>query len=328
MSGPDGGALALEHIRAGMKNHRMAQAYLLVGPLRTHGLPIAVKILQTLFCRQPASPCGTCSECRRIAERTHPDVHWLEPQKKSRTIAVDDARDMMKDLMKTAYEGGWKAAVIVAADRLGVAGKSEAGNALLKTLEEPPEQTLFLLLTDTQDSILPTIQSRCQRILLAAQSLNREAVWFPTLESILIQPLEVGATLNGLVRSGRLQALLKDRRDAVEKEESATLKDQEIKGEEREELLGARVELRVREERMEMLRVMQAWYRDLLLVGLGVERGLMFPDRLDRLRILARGATYRQALDNIEAIENMQRQFSRNIKEDVVLTLGFSRLAP
>jgi DNA polymerase-3 subunit delta' len=319
---------ALARVRDGLDNQRMAQAYLLVGPLRTHGIPMARQILQSLYCEKTPQACETCISCRRIAERTHPDVFWMEPQMKSRIISIDAVRDLIGDLMKTAFEGGWKAAVIVGADRLGTPGKAEGGNAILKVLEEPPEKTLFLMLTDSPDSVLSTILSRCQRITLSSQRIDREAVWFKSLEQILILPAETGATLNGMIRSGRIQALLEERRDQVEKEETEIVKAGELDRETREALVAARVEIRVREERMEMLRVMESWYRDLLVVHLGIGTDLMFADHAVRLRGLAEGMTFRQALDNIEAIENMQRQFTRNIKEDVVFTMGFARLSP
>lgn len=319
---------AWTRIREGLTRDRLAQAYLLVGPLRTHGLPLAQNILQALYCAQTPHACGVCGDCRRIAERTHPDVFWVEPQKKSRIIAVEDARNLIADLMKTAYSGGWKVAVIAGADRLGAQGKAEAGNAILKVLEEPPEKTLFLLLTDSPDSVLPTIVSRCQRIILSTQRLDRQAEWYKPLEQLLLLPAEAGATLNGLIRSGRFQALLDERRERIEEEETEAVRAKDLDREAREALVGARLALRVSEERMEMLRVLEAWYRDLLLIHLGIETGLLFAEHTTRLRGLAQGLTFRQALDNIAIIENMQRQFSRNIKEDIVLAMGFARLLP
>lgn len=319
---------ALARIREGLDNHRMAQAYLLVGPLRSHGIPMARQVLQSLYCVNTPQACGTCANCKKVADRTHPDVFWMEPQMKSRIISIDHVRELIADLMKTSYAGGWKVAVIVGADRLGTQGKAEAGNAILKVLEEPPEKTLFLMLTDSPDNVLSTIISRCQRITLSSQRIDREAVWFKSLEQLLILPTETGAILNGLIRSGRIQSLLEERRTQVEEEESELIKASELDREEREALVAARVEIRVREERMEMLRVMEAWYRDLLVVHLGIETDLLFAGHVDRIRGLAQGMTFRQAMDNIEAIENMQRQFTRNIKEDVVFTMGFARLSP
>lgn len=150
---------ALALIRAALERGSLAGGYLAVGDLREQGIAFAEGVLAMLF--PEAAKAGTL--------RSHPDVAWLEPQGKSRTIKVQrgktDTGPGMRDgivepMAATAFSGGWKAGVIVAADRM----QPEAANAFLKTLEEPPERTVFLLLTDQPDSILPTIVSRTQRI--------------------------------------------------------------------------------------------------------------------------------------------------------------------
>lgn len=101
--------------------------------------------------------------------REHPDAHFLEPQGKSRTIKVEKSKDdkgpgmrdgLVEPMSTSSFSGGWKVGVVSGADRMQTA----AANAFLKTLEEPPERTLFLLLTDAPDGMLPTIVSRTQRI--------------------------------------------------------------------------------------------------------------------------------------------------------------------
>ena len=81
----------------------------------------------------------------------------IEPEKKSRVIAVDAVRALNHRIQTSSFAGGWKVAVIKYADRLN----DQAANAFLKTLEEPPARTLLLLLTDAPQSLLPTVVSRC-----------------------------------------------------------------------------------------------------------------------------------------------------------------------
>ena len=90
-----------------------------------------------------------------------PDIMRLEPSGKSRTIRVEDIRDrILEPMAQTAYAGGWKVGIIQGADRFQPA----AANAFLKALEEPTPQTIYFLLTDSPDTIIPTILSRVQRI--------------------------------------------------------------------------------------------------------------------------------------------------------------------
>lgn len=130
---------------------RVAHGYLICGDLRGQCDELVAGILSVAFPGAEA----------QIAAQTHPDIAYLEPEGKSRTIHVKSMRERIIEPMSvTAFSGGWKVGVVVGADRL----EDEAANAFLKTLEEPPPKTFFLLLTDQPDAILPTIVSRTQRI--------------------------------------------------------------------------------------------------------------------------------------------------------------------
>ena len=138
---------AYDLIERAVRAGRVANAYLLVGGVRGMAGELADRVLHLLF-----GPGDL---------RVHPDIHRLAPAKKTRIISVDAMRERMIDPMeKTTFMGGWKAGVVLGADRL----KTESANAFLKTLEEPPPQTLFLLLSERPEQLLPTIISRCQRI--------------------------------------------------------------------------------------------------------------------------------------------------------------------
>ena len=138
---------------------RPAHGYLVVGDVRGNCQELVSMVLGKLF----------PDDGELIAARSHPDVAWLEPQGRSRTIKVargkEDSGPGMRDgivepMSVTAFSGGWKVGVIVGADRM----QQEAANAFLKTLGEPPPKTLFFMLTDQPDAILPTIISRSQRV--------------------------------------------------------------------------------------------------------------------------------------------------------------------
>ena len=127
---------------------RPANGYLVVGGVRGMGGELAERVLRHLY----------GGEADLAA---HPDIHRLSPEKKSRIISVEAMRQkMIAPMDMTSYQGGWKTGLILGADLL----KEEAANAFLKTLEEPPPKTMFLLLTDAPDAVLPTIVSRTQRI--------------------------------------------------------------------------------------------------------------------------------------------------------------------
>ena len=148
-----------------------AHGYLVCGDLRGQCDALTEKILRKLF----------PNELAQVESRCHPDIAWLEPEGKSRTIHVKSMRERIVEPMSaTAFSGGWKVGVIVGADRM----ETEAANSFLKTLEEPPPKTLFLLLTDQPDAMLPTIVSRSQRIDLPLSEGVLEGEAFDAIEEV------------------------------------------------------------------------------------------------------------------------------------------------
>lgn len=301
---------------------RLAHGYLVVGSLRDEGLPFAREALMRLFCREAARPCRTCPACRQVQERRHADIVWVEPEKKSRVVGIDRVRDLQRVVYQTSFEGGWKAVVLVAADRMG----EEASNAFLKTLEEPPPRCLFLLLTDTPQAVMATILSRCQRLVLSSEAETLPEPWHSELLGLLGDP--VPRDLAGaLLRGGRLERLLAALRKSIADEEEAAA--EAAAGEAvDEDTLQARIEARYRGLRTTIVRGMLLWYRDILLCVCGVgPEALAHPGREAELRRMATGLEYGAALRNLQAIENMQRQFDRNMAADGVIQSTFGVLS-
>lgn len=324
---------ALASFEAALRTGRVAQAYLVVGNLREEAIPFAESALLNLFCKGLVKPCNECAACLQIREHKHVDVVWIEPEKKSRVVGVDRIRDLQRVIYQTSYSGGWKAVVFVGADRIG----EEAANAFLKTLEEPPSRCIFLLLTDTPQAILPTILSRCQRLLLSSESELLPEPWRTALIGILTTPLGKGL-MGRLVRSSQLEKLLADMRKIVEKEEKARYQeeqealrnpDDKVKaGKSKDMVLDARIEARFRGLRAMVLRAMLFWYRDLLVTVSGAEAGqLRYPEQGGVIASIAQGITYVEALENIRVVEAMQRQFDRSLPNGIVLAGAMNGLS-
>ncbi len=108
--------------------------------------------------KKRASACGQCRSCRKILSKSHPDVHWIFPS--GSYIKVDQIRELCRRLSLKPYEAKTRLAIIAEAHTLN----PEAGNTLLKVLEDPPEKTLFILTARQASDLLPTILSRCRHI--------------------------------------------------------------------------------------------------------------------------------------------------------------------
>jgi len=320
MSVPSNVAKALASFESAVDGGRLAQAYLVVGSLRDEAVPFAQQALQRMFCRGAVPPCGECPACRQVVERRHTDIVWIEPEKKSRVVGIDRIRELQHVVYQTSFEGGWKAVVLVAADRVG----EEASNAFLKTLEEPPPRCLFLLLTDAPQAVMATIKSRCQRIVLSSEPDVLPEPWRERLLAILGEP--VPPDLSGaLLRSTRLDKLLADLRESVaDAEEEAVGENDDIA----EETLLARIEARYRGMRTMVVRGVLLWYRDVLMCVSGGEADcLRYRDREADIRRTAEGLSHADAFRNLQIVEGMQRQFERNMPADTVIQGAFSALS-
>lgn len=331
MSSPESIA-ALEPLRRAVEAERLAHAYLIIGSPEGRGRELALALAQMLYCTEAVKPGGACMGCRKVAERTHPDVHWLEPEKKSRIIPVGDPNNRTKDpgiryrllepLAQTAYEGGWKVGIILAADRM----REQAANALLKTLEEPPRKTVIILVTDEPQNLLPTIVSRCQRLNLGEHEAPPDAKWRPELEEWLSEPGGRGP-LTALSRASRLKILLDGIKDSLDEDESED-DDEEVDAsagvadgaEVEKEIRDARVQSRLNKERVDVLRTILFWQRDLLTCRLGADgKVLHFPAAQAILEQQAANLEVGALLARIRAVEEARHRFDSNLNPLLVL---------
>ena len=159
----------LGQLEASLKQGRQAHAYLLVGPPRVGKMTLAINLAQSVNCLQgPGEPCGQCVQCTRISLGQHADVRILtltqgDSEEPSRTvIGISDVKEILRQVHLKPFEGTNSVIIIDSAETMS----QEAANALLKTLEEPPPQVLIMLLTTNEESMLPTIRSRCRSLVL------------------------------------------------------------------------------------------------------------------------------------------------------------------
>ena len=171
-----------------LTSNRIAPAYLFSGPRgtgKTSSARILARSLNCLNSEGPTpEPCGTCELCTTIAAGTALDV--IEIDAASNT-GVDNIRELIERSRFAPVQARWKVYVVDECHMLSTA----AFNALLKTLEEPPPQVVFVLATTDPQRVLPTILSRCQRFdfrRIPLDALNKHLSWIAEQEAIEIQP--------------------------------------------------------------------------------------------------------------------------------------------
>lgn len=233
------GAMPLPWLGAplqGILDSHRGHALLVQGALGDGLLPLAFTLAQAWLCEAAegtARPCGRCGSCRLVRGRAHPDLTVLLPEtlrrqlewplpedkteserKPSRQIRVDDVRHLIDRLTRTSGRGRGKVALLAPAELMNV----QAGNALLKTLEEPAAGTRLLLATQESDRLLPTVRSRCQAVRLASAPAAAATAWLAGQglaaadASVLLagcggRPLEVASLLEAGIHAQAWAAL-------------------------------------------------------------------------------------------------------------------------
>lgn len=300
-----------------------AQAYVVAAPPRGAGERFADRVLARLLCRENEPPCGVCRRCVAVGKGTHPDVHRLEPQMKSRVIGMEAMRDFLREINTTSFEGGWKSGVIVSADCLN----PSASNAFLKTLEEPPARTVFFLLTDSPQRLLPTLVSRCQRLSIEDPAgAGASAEDCLALIGILGGADGTDGIAGAFGRADRLAAFMKERKAVIEKEEKRDSKEDSDEDVDKE-TLDARIGARYREWRHGMLSAMLNWYRDLFVLVCGGDADYVcYQDHRETLGRMAAVCSYRRALEQVRAVETAVVQLNRNLPESLTFENLFFKL--
>lgn len=143
-----------DFLRASVKADRVTHAYLFTGPAGSNKTQAAYALAAALICDDGG--CGSCEVCKKVARRKHPDVRYFAPEGAGGYL-VEQVREIVSDTALAPIQADKKVYILDRVDLLG----TSAANAFLKTLEEPPDDVVIILLGRTRESVLPTIVSRC-----------------------------------------------------------------------------------------------------------------------------------------------------------------------
>ncbi len=334
-------------LQRSLERGRLGHAYLFHGGDLTELETVARTLAKTVNCTNPQrlsaaglplDSCDACLSCRKIDGDGHPDVMWIRPESKSRVITIDQMvqrKDSLRPLLPAMHlkptEARYKIGVIVSADRLN----ESAANAFLKTLEEPPSDSILILLTTEPQRILDTILSRCLRLNFGGEMRRHQN---PALISWLAVFAEMAAAEHKslLGRYSLLSSLLTKLAEIKEITGEAVAKkspleihddvDAKLKDKWEDELSAA-VEAEYRRERSELLTGLQWWLRDVWLQTLQFgEEMLTYPDLSAAAKRVARRISPQQAMENLQMIERLQRLLATNVQEALTLEVGLLKL--
>jgi len=303
----------------------LAHAYLFTGPAHIGKMTLALNLAQALNCEAVEPPCGQCDACEKVASAKHADVQIVgvsqtddAAEAKSRTeISIDQIRQIQHAVSLPPFEGRYKIFIIDGAELLSI----EAANCLLKTLEEPTDKTIIILLTINERLLPATVISRCQRVELpplavgeVETALSRGWAIEPPAAKLLAR-LSHGC-LGWAVSVALDNGILQQRAERLD-----TLLDIIAADGEERFVYAARWAAQFSQNRglaQEKLDLWLDWWRDLLLVKAGVSDSVTNVDRLATLTDMARGYGLVQIKTYINSIRAAGDQLRQNANPRLV----------
>jgi len=307
-----------EHLLNALSSGKVSHAYIINGE-KSSGKEFIAKIFaMALQCEGGGpEPCQKCHSCKQALSGNHPDIIKVTHEKPN-TIGVDDIRAQVNgDVALKPYSGARKVYLIGEAEKMTV----QAQNALLKTLEEPPEYAVILLLASNVNTLLPTILSRCVM-------LNMKPVPDDLVKEYLCTQLQVpdykaevcAAFARGNI--GRAKALASSEEFENVKAEALSLL-KYIQDMELNEVIAA--VKKITEYKLEIndyLDICAIWYRDALLFKATSDvNHLIFREEIQALRRTARQSSYEGIETIIKALDTAKRRLDANVNFELVMEL-------
>jgi len=304
----------------------LAHAFLLVGPAHVGKMTLALNLAQALNCQADSPPCGECASCQKIISANHADVRIIglgqdgneEKTRPRAEISIDQIREMQHSASLPPFEGNCKIFVIEGAELLS----NEAANCLLKTLEEPVDRVVFILLT-SNDNLLPaTVVSRCQRLELLPMSFTEAedalvSRWGVEPERARLLARLSHGCLGWAIIAASDNSLLQQRDTELERLSGVIQADTEERFSH-----AAKLAAQFNQNRGSVYGILDLWlyyWRDLMLVKIGYNDIIINVDRLSALAEMARGYTLEQIEAFIKSIQAAREQLTQNANPQLAL---------
>lgn len=329
---------------------RIAQSYLFYGDEGVGKESIARAFAKVLNCEEENKPCNSCDSCKKIDSFTHPSVQLIFPVPsnlqpsnmkegdireyeslynekkkdlsfkfrfdKATSIHLDQIQLIKDEMGKKGFQGKWRVVILLEADRM----TQEAGNAFLKILEEPPQNSTFILLTSRPDALLTTICSRCQKIRFT--SLTQEEIKKALLKHKDMD-LEKANIISALA-DGSIGRAIHYESEEMEKERNVTSEIIKIIFNKRANPYFLAESLNKNKDRKLVERVIPhliLWYRDLLYAQESLTNRIVNKDRIREINKLAKSLSAEDIRSSLETISEIKDALRNNVYLLIVLVV-------
>lgn len=318
-----GRAEVKKQLEAAVFTDRLANSYIISGEPGSGKKYIAKLFAMAVHCEHSEiRPCMECRSCRMALSGNHPDIIYITHEKPG-SIGVDEVRkQLVEDVDIRPYCSKRKIYIVPDASKMTV----QAQNALLKTLEQPPEYCVILLLSDNDDALLPTIRSRCVRIntgLLSDEEIREYLITemlVPDYEARLEAAFAQGniGTARNIANAGDFQEKLQSSiiflRNSRDMDAISRIDfDKKIAAD--------------KQGIYAYLQIFRVWFRDVLYFKASNDpEGLVFRNEIKSIRQRAQKSSYEGLMTIIDSLETAENRLRANVNPELVLELLFLRI--
>ena len=307
----------IQHLQNAITSHKVSHAYIFHGEEGMGKKLLAAAFAKTLQCEEKGIlSCNRCKSCMQAASGNHPDIIWVTHEKVS--IGVDDIRlQVNADIQVKPYNSPYKIYIIADADKL----TEQAQNALLKTIEEPPEYAVMLLLTSNINVLLPTILSRCVRLNLKPVDKQSIKEFLMMQHHVPDYKAEVAAAFSGGNVGKAVKYAASEDFEGLKSNVLHILKyidEMELY----EIISGLKLLTAVKNNIEDYIDLMILWYRDVLMFKATMDPDLiLYREELTFINKQANIRSYDGLEKIINAMEKAKIRLKANVNFDIVIEL-------
>lgn len=304
-------------LQRAVSDGRIGQGLIFAGPRGVGKHQFALALAQAINCERPldGDACGICATCKKFAAREFTDVKTIEPD--GQFIKIEQTREMLREAYFRPFEGRRRVYILDEAERL----KEQAANSILKTLEEPPDTSLLILVTAKPYALLETIRSRCQMMNFAPLATDELEAY---LQANYKRPAEETRLLARLARGSLGRALeidlgvYREKRDSMmELIEALAVKRDTLKLIHMAEHMGRKLDKPEFENHIDLLMIL---LEDIFHLKLGRSlESLTNGDIVKRLEQVAEVTTVERITGWVEKFEEVLQNLSRNINRHIAM---------
>lgn len=310
----------IAHLEQAIRAGKVSHAYIISGEKGTGKKTLASAFAMTLQCTdEQERPCGKCHSCKQAASGNHPDIIYLRHEKPT-SIGVEDVRGQLSgDIQIRPYNGKYKIYIIEDAEKMTV----QAQNAILKTIEDPPEYAVILLLTANEQVLLDTIRSRC--VVLNLKPVPDERVKQYLMETVEIPDYQ--ADICAAFAQGNIgkAVRLASSEDFIAVKQSALQLIRNVGRMEISEIIDYVKEVQAYKLSIQdYLDILALWYRDMVYFKATRDlNGILFRDDISLIQETVKRCSYEGVEEVMRAIETAKTRLAANVNFDLTMELLF-----